>query len=57
MHPIQRPLHIWQTWLQTPNHVGIWSYTETDAVYYARESDIRLGHDVHIGFHSRSDML
>jgi len=57
MYPVQRPLHIRQARLQPANHVFIRGHAEADAVHDPEKALVRLGHDIHVGPHTRRDVL
>jgi hypothetical protein len=57
MHPVERALHIGQTRLEAANNIRVWSHAESDTVYDARKTDVRLRHDVYVGSRARRDVL
>src|SRR5580698_3762937 len=57
MHPVESALHIGQTGLEAANNIRVRSHAESDAVYDARKTDVRLRHDVYVCPCARRDML
>ena len=57
MHPVESALHIGQTGLEAANNIRVWSHAESDTVYNAGKTDVRLRHDVYVGPRARRDVL